>query len=102
MPNLTPVRYRHLYEIYPDKACIRETAGQCHTCTEARIRGLGRTPGKGRGDVRSALDGEKVADVNKNLETGSAAALAAEKADFGELPLLGDRVELRIPHPPSS
>ncbi len=25
MPNLTPLKYRRLYEIYPAKACIEET-----------------------------------------------------------------------------
>ena len=25
MPNLTPLKYRRLYEIYPAKACIAET-----------------------------------------------------------------------------
>ena len=50
MPNLTPPRYRVHYEIYPDKACMRETAGACQSCIEARIRGLGRTTGSGRGD----------------------------------------------------
>ena len=29
MPNLTPVAYRADYEIYPAKACIRETAADC-------------------------------------------------------------------------
>jgi len=28
MPNLTPVQYRDKYEIYPAKACIRETADE--------------------------------------------------------------------------
>jgi biotin synthase len=32
MPNLTPPEYRALYEIYPDKACVRETGDACHTC----------------------------------------------------------------------
>ena len=50
MPNLTPPQYRIHYEIYPNKACIRETAGSCHRCTEARIRSIGRTVGSGRGD----------------------------------------------------
>jgi len=50
MPNLTPPQYRIHYEIYPNKACIRETAGMCHRCVEARIRSLGRTTGGGRGD----------------------------------------------------
>ena len=50
MPNLTPPRYRVHYEIYPNKACIRETADACRVCTEGRIRSLGRTTGVGRGD----------------------------------------------------
>jgi biotin synthase len=50
MPNLTPPRYRALYEIYPDKACIAESGRQCHGCLAARIEKLGRRIGRGRGD----------------------------------------------------
>jgi biotin synthase len=50
MPNLTPPQYRIHYEIYPNKACIRETGDACHRCVETRIRSLGRTTGNGRGD----------------------------------------------------
>ncbi|HPC22257.1 MAG TPA: [FeFe] hydrogenase H-cluster radical SAM maturase HydE, partial [Phycisphaerae bacterium] len=32
MPNLTPPAYRCKYEIYPAKACLFETAEQCHGC----------------------------------------------------------------------
>jgi biotin synthase len=53
MPNLTPPQYRVHYEIYPNKACIRETASACHVCTQSRIRSLGRTTGAGRGDSRN-------------------------------------------------
>ncbi len=49
MPNLTPVRYRALYEIYPAKACIRESAGDCCDCLLGRIRAIGRFPGTGAG-----------------------------------------------------
>lgn len=49
MPNLTPTRYRVLYEIYPDKACIQESAGDCHACMKGRIRSIGRVPGVGPG-----------------------------------------------------
>jgi biotin synthase len=51
MPNLTPPEYRALYEIYPSKACVRETADQCHACMSARIASLGRRIGSGRGDA---------------------------------------------------
>jgi biotin synthase len=50
MPNLTPPEYRALYEIYPDKACVRETSDACHTCLGARIAAIDRRVGQGRGD----------------------------------------------------
>lgn len=49
MPNLTPAKYRIHYEIYPNKACLRETADQCHSCMQARIVSLGRDIGRGPG-----------------------------------------------------
>jgi biotin synthase len=62
MPNLTPPAYRCLYEVYPAKACIYETAEQCHGCLKNRIEALGRTVGLGRGDSPNRLareDGTK-------------------------------------------
>lgn len=50
MPNLTPAKFRALYEIYPAKACIQETAEQCHGCMRSRIESIGRMVGVGRGD----------------------------------------------------
>lgn len=50
MPNLTPTKYRALYEIYPDKACIAETGEACHHCLSRRIQTIGRQSGRGRGD----------------------------------------------------
>ena len=49
MPNLTPVKYRKLYEIYPDKACVGDTAAACQACLLQRIESIGRVPGKGPG-----------------------------------------------------
>jgi biotin synthase len=49
MPNLTPVKYRALYEIYPAKACIFETGEECHACLSRRIDSIGRKPGQGQG-----------------------------------------------------
>jgi biotin synthase len=62
MPNLTPTKYRALYEIYPDKACIAESGEACHYCLSGRIAALGRQVGQGRGDSpnrreRLAADG---------------------------------------------
>jgi len=49
MPNLTPPEYRALYEIYPAKACISETADEFHAGIKARIEALGRVVGSGQG-----------------------------------------------------
>jgi biotin synthase len=58
MPNLTPTRYREHYEIYPDKACLRETAPVCDGCLRGRLQTIGRTVGSGRGDARRTAVGE--------------------------------------------
>ncbi|MGQ9607137.1 MAG: [FeFe] hydrogenase H-cluster radical SAM maturase HydE [Thermogutta sp.] len=50
MPNLTPPRYRVYYEIYPNKACIQESAEACHVCLRSRIESLGRPIGRGPGE----------------------------------------------------
>ncbi len=52
MPNLTPVTYRRLYEIYPAKACIAETPDQCYVCLKSRILRIGREIGTGPGGRR--------------------------------------------------
>jgi biotin synthase len=50
MPNMTPPEYRREYQIYPDKACISETARDCRQCMKRRIVSIGREVGTGRGD----------------------------------------------------
>jgi biotin synthase len=52
MPNLTPLKYRRLYEIYPAKACITETGDACNGCLSARIQMIGRHIGRGAGGRR--------------------------------------------------
>jgi biotin synthase len=54
MPNLTPVQYRALYEIYPAKACIFEDAFSCHGCLKGRIASIGREVGSGQGGRKHA------------------------------------------------
>lgn len=49
MPNVTPAKYRQMYEIYPDKACIFETAEACNRCIIRRIESIGRSVGSGSG-----------------------------------------------------
>jgi biotin synthase len=46
MPNVTPPAYRVLYEIYPGKASLHETA---QVSIERRIRAIGRHVGSGPG-----------------------------------------------------
>jgi biotin synthase len=47
MPNLTPLKYRALYEIYPGKAKVIDTAEQFHQNLLATLQSIGRVPGKG-------------------------------------------------------
>lgn len=70
MPNLTPVEYRALYQIYPAKACIEESAEDCSRCLRRQIQQLGRFVGSGEG-------GRGAADLASGLSVeamGSAAA----------------------------
>jgi biotin synthase len=55
MPNLTPVKYRSLYQIYPAKACIEESATDCNQCLRGQIHSLGRSAGSGPGG-RGAIE----------------------------------------------
>ena len=52
MPNLTPLKYRRLYDIYPAKACVEETGSACNSCLAARIKMIGRRVGNGPGGRR--------------------------------------------------
>jgi biotin synthase len=52
MPNLTPLKYRKLYDIYPGKAAVTDTAEQYHDNLLATLAALGRVPGKGPGGRR--------------------------------------------------
>jgi biotin synthase len=59
MPNLTPLKYRALYEIYPGKACIAETAEACQAFLRQRILSIGRKVGTGPGGALIHHDGAK-------------------------------------------
>src|SRR4030042_6967363 len=50
MPNLTPLKYRIKYEIYPSEACISEIPSDGYSCLNHRIQSIGRRVGTGRGD----------------------------------------------------
>ncbi len=49
MPNVTPQKYRALYQLYPNKPCVDEDGAKCSICVAGRIARLGRTIGKGPG-----------------------------------------------------
>ena len=57
MPNLTPPKYRVKYEIYPDKACLNETAEMCRGCLQGRVESIGRHIGTGPGGRRRQRGG---------------------------------------------
>jgi biotin synthase len=56
MPNVTPLKYRALYEIYPGKACIREDGAQCSFCLRGRLAAIGRPVGQGQGAARRPVE----------------------------------------------
>lgn len=54
MPNFTPVKYKKLYEIYPNKRCVDEPEGACVSCFTTLAKSLGRTIDYSRGDTLKA------------------------------------------------
>ena len=52
MPNVTPARYRELYQLYPGRPSAAEDAASLRACAEAMVRGLGRRVGDGPGHSR--------------------------------------------------
>jgi biotin synthase len=57
MPNVTPQKYRALYQLYPNKPCVDEDSGQCSVCVVGRVARLGRSIGRGPG--HSVVKGAK-------------------------------------------
>jgi biotin synthase len=51
MPNITPQKYRRLYQIYPSKICVDEDSRNCVPCLSRRLRSIGRTIAAGKGDA---------------------------------------------------
>ncbi len=49
MPNSTPGKYRRDYQLYPNKPCVDEDAGQCSACVLLRLKAIGREPAAGPG-----------------------------------------------------
>ena len=49
MPNVTPGKYRRLYQLYPNKPCVDEDGAACALCVRGRLASLGRELGAGPG-----------------------------------------------------
>lgn len=50
MPNFTPQPYRKLYEIYPDKRCVKEAVDSCNSCMDSLAQSIGRFIDYSQGD----------------------------------------------------
>ncbi len=73
MPNLTPPQYRVHYEIYPNKACIRETAdGVPPLHRQAASRASAARSGRGRGDSPNYARRRATTDVQSRTPCPSA------------------------------
>ena len=49
MPNITPGKYRSMYQLYPNKPCVDEDGAACALCVRGRLAALGRAIGTGPG-----------------------------------------------------
>ena len=49
MPNITPTKYRRLYQIYPDKICIDEDTENCLGCLTKRLKSCERKIARDKG-----------------------------------------------------
>ena len=52
MPNLSPTIVRKKYQLYDNKICTGEEAGECKGCLEKRIQSVGYRIVSNRGDVK--------------------------------------------------
>lgn len=80
MPNITPTRYRKLYEVYPGKADDGSDDEAFRDGLTARIRAMGRRPGTGRGDSPNFVAPAAAA-------TGRLSAPTQSEGVFGKSPL---------------
>ncbi len=57
MPNITPLKYRKNYLLYPGKICLDEDGIDCISCLEIRARSRGKSIDMNRGDALRRLKG---------------------------------------------
>lgn len=43
MPNVTPMQYREMYQLYPNKICLTDDPGHCRNCITGIIHSIGRS-----------------------------------------------------------
>jgi biotin synthase len=43
MPNVTPEEFREMYQLYPNKICLRDDPAHCRKCITGKIQGIGRS-----------------------------------------------------------
>ena len=58
MPNLSPVKFRKLYDLYDNKICTGEEAAECRFCLENRVKSAGYNIVVSRGDRVNFLESE--------------------------------------------
>ena len=49
MPNITPTKYRQLYQVYPDKICLDENTENCLGCLTKRLSSVKRKIARDKG-----------------------------------------------------
>ena len=59
MPNLSPGRVRHQYELYDNKICMDDEPVMCRNCLDLRMRTVGCRIVVDRGDRRRADSAER-------------------------------------------
>ena len=57
MPNVTPAKYRRLYQLYPNKPCVDEEGAACALCVRGRLARLGRPTAHGPGHTLRRRNG---------------------------------------------
>ena len=60
MPNITPGKYRRLYQLYPNKPCVDEEGSACAVCVRGRIAELDREIGSGPGHSILKAEGDTI------------------------------------------
>ncbi len=53
MPNITPVKYKKNYLLYPDKICIEENGADCIRCLKIKLKKTGKVISYEKGDSKA-------------------------------------------------